>query len=369
MHEFGMVRMSGALTAERAALVQLGRVLEAIGQGRTWPGHASGLVEAEYRALDRAVREAHITNGWATEQNVRFACSAWAEALRPASVDEWIARYPELERTHSPQFTVGLVLAGNVPLVGLHDVLCVWLSGHRAAVKCSSQEPALLPAVVAVLDRFAPGTMDRIRFLQGPMSGADAVIATGSDNTARYFEHYFGHLPRIVRRNRVSVAILDGTETPAELQALAEEVFRYFGLGCRNVSKVMLPRDFDLDRLFGAFFSWQDIVHHKKYGNNYDYTRALWMLDGVPFLENGFLLVRETEELASPVATLFVERYDDAGSLAARMAGWREKLQCVVGHGHVPFGQAQTPQLWDYADGADTMRFLLDLSRPADPLR
>jgi len=190
----------------------------------------------------------------------------------------------------------------------------------------------------------------------------DAVIATGSDNTARYFEHYFGHLPRIVRKSRVSVAVLDGSETPEELAALGEDVFRYFGLGCRNVAKVYLPRDFDLDRLFGAFFPWKDIVHHHKYANNYTYTRAVWMLDRVPFVENGFLLLREAEALPSAVSTLHWERYDDRASLEADLAACATSIQCVVGHGHVPFGRAQYPALWDYADGVDTMRFLLGLA-------
>jgi hypothetical protein len=344
-----------------AALAQFGTVLTAIGEARAWPGHAIGLAEGEYALLDAALRQAQRFNGWSTEEEVRFACRAWGKALTADAVAQWIAMYPTLSSPRSPERTVGLVLAGNVPLVGLHDVLCVWLSGHRAEVKCSSQEPELLPALIAALDHLAPGTAERIHFTSGKLGPIDAVIATGSDNTARYFEHYFGHLPRIVRKNRVSVAVLDGSETGEELSALGEDVFRYFGLGCRNVSKLFLPRDFDVDRIFKAFFPWKDIVHHNKYGNNYDYTRALWMLDRVDFLENGFLLLKEDEALASPVATLFHERYDDAADVEARIANQREKIQCVVGHGHTPFGQAQHPALWDYADGADTMRFLMDL--------
>jgi hypothetical protein len=357
-----MVRNEGAVLQDRvAALVQLGRVMEAIGAGQAWPGHAIGLSEVEYGVLDREVRQAQVANGWATEENVRHASTAWSHALQHAPLEEWLAAYPALAQERGTVRRVGLILAGNVPLVGLHDVLCTWLSGHVAVVKCSSQEPGLLPALVRILDQFAPGTLERITFAEGKLGAVDAVIATGSNNTARYFEHYFGHLPRIVRRNRVSVAVLDGTESADELAALGEDVFRYFGLGCRNVSKVYIPRDFDLDRLFGAFFPWKEIVHHNKYGNNYDYTRALWMLDQVPFLENGFLLVREDDALPSPVATLHYERYTDPRVIGEALRAKAGEIQCIVGHGQVPFGQAQQPGLADYADGVDTIRFLLEL--------
>jgi hypothetical protein len=350
-----------ALQERVRALAQLGKVMAALGRGEGWPGHAVGLLEDEFLQLDAAIRMAWQHNGWSTEENVRFALKAWGAALSTDGIGEWISRYPELAAPRAQERTVGLILAGNVPLVGLHDALSVWLAGHRASVKCSSQEPELIPLLMKALDHFATGTAQRFAFTTGKLGAVDAIIATGSDNTARYFEHYFGHLPRIVRKNRVSIALLDGSESEAELAALGEDVFRYFGLGCRNVSKVLLPRGYDLDRLFGAFFPWQDIVHHKKYGNNYDYTRALWMLDRVPFLENGFLLMKEDASLGSPVATLFHEGYADAAQAEAYLIANAERIQCVVGKGRVPFGQAQQPALWDYADGVDTMRFLLDL--------
>lgn len=344
-----------------AALVQLGVVMGHLGRGDAWPGHHCGLSEVEYDELDRAVRDAWLYNGWATEENVRHALGAWSNALATENVQSWVRRYPALGARINVVRTVGLVLAGNVPLVGLHDVLAVWLTGHRGQVKCSSQEPALIPALVGALDRFLPGTADALVIVNGKLGPVDAVIATGSNNTARYFEHYFGHLPRIVRRSRVSVAVLDGSESETELEALGEDVFRYFGLGCRNVSKVYVPEDFDLDRLFRALYPWEEVVNHKKYGNNYDYTRALWLLDGVDFLENGFLLVRETEALASAVATLHVERYTERESVMKELEAKDQEVQCIVGHGAVPFGQAQHPALWDYADGVDTLAFLLGL--------
>ncbi len=350
-----------ALETKVAALAQLGVVMKAIGRSEAWPGHAIGLAEAEYHALDQVVRDAHIQNGWATEENVRHAFAAWAEALAVDDIQTWVEAYPELASTRNAVRTVGLILAGNIPLVGLHDVLCVWLSGHNARVKCSTQETELVPTLISVLDRFVPGTSDRIIFTTGKLGEVDAVIATGSNNSARYFEHYFGHLPRIVRKSRVSVAVLNGSETEEELSALGEDVFRYFGLGCRNVSKVFVPQDFDLDRLFRAFFPWKEIVHHNKYANNYDYTRALWMLDRINFTENGFLLLKEDSALASPVATLFYERYADNEAVYTRLREEAGSIQCVVGPLLVPHGRTQYPELKDYADGVDTMRFLLDL--------
>lgn len=343
------------------ALVQLGRVMGHIGRGEAWPGHASGLSGPEYMELDRHVREAGIANGWATEENVRYAFSAWAQALGAEEVGRWVSAYPDLQRAHGRSMRVGVILAGNVPLVGLHDVLCVWLSGHTAHIKCSSQEPALIPALMNVLGRFEPDTADRVAFMSGKLGDVDAIIATGSDNTLRYFEYYFGHLPRLVRGSRVSVAVLDGSETEAELQALGEDVFRYFGLGCRNVTKLYVPQDFDLDRIFGAFFQWKDIILHNKYANNYEYARALWLLDGVHFLENGFLLLREERSLPSAVATLHYERYADRSAVDAELERRAGEVQCVVGHHAVPFGQAQHPGPGDYADGVDTLRFLLEL--------
>lgn len=349
------------LVAREAALAQLGLVMGHLGRGEAWPGHSCGLNEAEYDALDTTIRRAHQRNGWFTEANVRHAFSAWSFALDPERLRRWIMNYPHLAQERDPQRTVGLVLAGNIPLVGLHDVLCVWLSGHRARVKCSSQDPELVPALINVLERFGPGTAQEVVFTTGKLGEVEAVIATGSNNTSRYFEHYFGHLPRIVRKSRVSVAVLDGTETEAELGALGEDVFRYFGLGCRNVAKLYLPQDFELDRVFKGLFSWQDVLHHNKYANNYTYTRALWMLDRVPFLENGFVLLKEDAALASPVGALHYERYSDQAGLRKHLSEQAGSIQCIVGHGSVPFGKAQMPEIGEYADGVDTIRFLLEL--------
>lgn len=344
-----------------AALAQLGTILGLLGRSENWPGHSCGLNEAEYEELNRAIALAHQQNNWFTETNVRHALGAWAVALSGPALRDWLNNYPDLGRPQKRQCTVGLVLAGNLPLVGWHDVLCVLLSGYKAKIKCSSQDQVLLPALITALDRLLPGSADVLEVPQGKLDKIDAVIATGSNNTSRYFEYYFKHIPRIVRKSRTSVAILDGKETTEELTALGEDIFRYFGMGCRNVSKLYLPSDYDLDRVFNAIFPWKDIVNHNKYANNYDYQRALWMLDQVAILENGFVLLKEDTALASPIGAIYYEHYQDLSTVEEQIAEQVDQIQCVVGHGHVPFGQSQFPALNDYADGADTMEFLLDL--------
>lgn len=357
----GTIGQEATVEQRIAGLVRVGAVCAEVGAGRPWPGHACGLTREEYDAFVHTVEAARHRNGWFTAENVRHALSAWGALLTTAELQAWTAAYPDLARNDRPVRTVGLILAGNIPLVGLHDLVCVLLSGHRARVKASSEDAGLTQGVLDLLRLLAPEAAARVELVADKLGAVDAVIATGSDNTARYFQHYFGHLPLVVRRNRTSVAVLDGTETPTELAALGEDVFRYFGLGCRNVGKVFLPADFDLDRLFGAIFPWKDIVLHGKYANNYDYHKALWLLDGVPLLENGFLLVKEDVALHSPVGALFVERYIDRAAVDQRLGAEAARIQCVVGHGQVAFGQAQAPGLTDYADGVDTMAFLLSL--------
>lgn len=339
------------------AFVQLGRVFGAIGGSKAWPGFSSGLAEREYTDMEATIRRAGLVNGWFTEVNVRHMLASLAEMLDERALRQWLADHKEPAAVRS----VGVIMAGNIPLVGFHDLLCVVLTGHIARIKPSSQDNVLVPAVVELLERFAPGIKAQICIDNGKLGPVDALIATGSNNTSRYFEHYFGHLPRLVRKGRVSVAVLDGSESGDELAALGEDVFRYFGLGCRNVSKLYIPHDYDLDRLFGAIFHWKGVVDHNKYGNNYDYNKAVWLLERVPILENGFLLLREAEALASPVASLYYERYTDHGKVLADLRTKQEEIQCIVGHGYVPFGRSQHPALDDHADGMNTLTFLANL--------
>jgi hypothetical protein len=346
--------------AERVnVFVQLGQLFQLFAETAPWPGHSCGLSEAEYAAFDRSITGAFTRNGWFTEDNVRHAIGGLAKMLNAQGLQQWLGNYA-ISADHRPK-VIGLILAGNIPLVGFHDLLCTLIAGHMARVKCSSDDAGLTEAVVSLIGHLSPDLAARITVVKERLGEVDAVIATGSDNTARYFEHYFGHLPRIVRKSRTSVAVLDGTETPEELAALGDDLFRYFGLGCRNVTKLYVPRDFDLDRLFGVILPWGHIADHNKWANNYEYHKAIWMMDRVPLIENGFVLLKEDAGLHSPLGSIFYERYDDRAQVDALLNERASKVQCVVGHGHLPFGQAQCPGLGDYADGVDTMTFLLSL--------
>lgn len=343
-----------------AVFEQVGRLFGLFGESAPWPGHACGLNEVEFAAFDEAVQRARSRNAWFTEENVRHMLGSLSAMLEHQALSSWLAAYPELG-SDRPSKTIGLITAGNIPLVGFHDLLCVLLSGHRVRLKVSSDDAGLTPAVLELLHLIAPDLGSRVEVAQQKLGDVDAVIATGSNNTARYFEHYFGHLPRIIRKNRTSVAVLDGSETEAELAALGEDLFRYFGLGCRNVSKLYLPNDFDLDRLFKAIFPWSHLAQHHKWANNYDYHKAIWLMDRVPLIENGFVLFKEDAGLHSPLGSVFYERFTDRSGMAAALDSRKEEIQCIVGHGYMTFGNAQCPGPQDYADGVDTMKFLVGL--------
>ena len=318
------------------------------------------------------LRTAESQNRWFTPDFIREAMHAHGSMLKEDVLGQWFAKYPELAWPASPR-KVGLVLAGNLPLVGWHDLLCVLASGHSAVVKCSSEDRVLIPAAVEAWDAFAGGEIkQRVEFVQGTLQGIDSVIATGSANTNRYFEYYFRDLPKVLRSQRTSVAVLDGSESHDQLKDLASDVFQYYGLGCRSVTKLLLPRGFDLDRLFGAWVEWDFVAQNNKYANNYDYHKAVWLLNQESLIENGFLLVKEDSGWVSPVGTLFYEWYDDLADVRALLEAEADRLQCVstqspeaLGLASVPcveLGQTQQPQPWDYADGVDTMNFLLALS-------
>lgn len=256
-------------------------------------------------------------------------------------------------------------MAGNIPLVGFHDFLTVLMSGHSVQIKQSSSDAFFLPLIALFLGHVEPGFKDKIIFSEERLSEFDAVIATGSNNTARHFEYYFGDYPHIIRRNRNSVAILTGEESSEDLDALGEDIFRYFGLGCRSVSKLMVPSDYDFDLLFGAIYRFKDLIDYDKYRNNYDYNKAVYLMSRFELLENGFVMLKEDASYASPIATLFYEYYNDEDSLKKKLETDADLIQCIVGKGndlnYIPFGQTQKPQLNDYADGVDTFEFLVSL--------
>jgi hypothetical protein len=308
--------------------------------------------------LNAAITKTYQFNHWFTPENTRHALAQWGEALRTENLLQW--REMEGGEREVNRTRVGVVMAGNLPLVGLHDFLSVFLSGHFAVVKMSSDDDKLLPVLMKVLLRFDP-LYEGDWVVVDQLSDMGAVIATGSDNTARYFEYYFGRYPNIIRKNRTSVAVLTGEESEEELVALGEDIFRYYGMGCRNVNYILMHEDFDIQRFFGAIVGYSDVVNNNKYGNNYDYYRALFMLNQDDFLENGFAILRESDVLHTPVSILHYGRFQTADDVKTRLQGWDGQVQCVVGKDYIPFGQAQNPSLWDYADGVNTMSFLANL--------
>ncbi len=254
-------------------------------------------------------------------------------------------------------------MAGNIPLVGFHDFISVLISGHDVLVKQSSNDKHLLPFLSKYLKYVEPSLKGKITFTDEKLEGFDAVIATGSDNTARYFEYYFKDKPSIIRKNRNSVAVLTGNETKEQLAALSEDVFRYYGLGCRNVSKLFVPADYSFDNFFEAMYPWHSIINENKYANNYDYNKAVYLMSEFDMLENGFLMIKEDTSYASPIATLFYEKYNSIEELKEKLSTDNDMIQCIVANNvvenEVAFGKTQSPQLWDYADGIDSVDFLL----------
>lgn len=313
--------------------------------------------------LDRLLEQTRQQNPWFTRESCLYALNYWGEALQETSLIEWLSAYPKIVGT---PLRVALITAGNIPLVGFHDVICVLLTGNNAQVKCASKDTLLLKHLVSRLSEIDPNLANRISFTEGKLGAFDAVIATGSNNTSRYFEYYFSKKPHIIRKNRHGVAVLTGTESPAELKGLAEDVFRYFGMGCRSVSKLFVPQGYDFDPLFNAFYPFKDLINHQKYGNNYDYNKAVYLMSGSPMLDNGFLLLKEDEGLGSPIGTLFCETYKSQEAVIEKLSASQEQLQCVVGGSWlseaVPFGNSQKPELGTYADGVDTVDFLLKTS-------
>lgn len=339
------------------AFSRLGTVMKEVGSGNEFPGMSLGVTESEYLELQRTVNKQVQFNGWFTKEAVRQSLSALGEWLEKEQLEKWIAAYDWNEHPKR----VAIIMAGNIPLVGFHDLLCVILSGNTAVCKMSSDDKTLLPALVHILCHFLPDLTDRIVLSEGRIGEIDAVIATGSNNSHLYFEQYFGKYPHIFRKNRTSVAVLDGNENEAELTRLGTDIFSYFGLGCRNVSHLLLPEGYDFNQFFQGIFSHSDIINHFKYGNNYDYNKTVYLMNQLPLLDNNFVLLRETEDLHSPLAMIHYHFYKNDNDINDYLKKHEEALQVVVGKTYTPFGQAQSPDLSDYADGIDTMKWLNSL--------
>ena len=297
-------------------------------------------------------------NPWFTPENVKMAITAIAEELTEENLVRWTIEYPKLKEQKNP-IRVGVIMAGNIPLAGFHDFLSVLISGNSLIAKTSSKDNELIAYISDKLCSINPLFIKRIEFTDGTLANFDAVIATGSDNSSRYFDYYFGKYPNIIRKNRNSVAILDGNETEDELKALGLDIFSYFGLGCRNVSKVYLPKGYDLKAISRHWDSFKGVINHSKYANNYDFNKAVYLVNKEAFYDTGYLLLKEESKISSPVSVLYYEYYESQYAVEQQTELLKEKIQCVVGKLNIPYGKAQWPHLWDYADGIDTIEFLL----------
>ncbi|MDB9961606.1 acyl-CoA reductase [Oceanihabitans sp.] len=315
-----------------------------------------------FDGLKHQIKVAQEHNGWFTNENIIYALASWSNTLNNNIISEWLERY---NFNHIDEKKVAIIMAGNIPLVGFHDFLSVLISGHEVLVKQSSNDKHLLPFLAKYLEHVEPEFKGKITFTDGKLEHFDAVIATGSDNTARYFEYYFKNKPAIIRKNRNSVAILNGNESEAQLEALSEDIFRYYGLGCRNVSKLFVPKNYNFEAFFKGVFHWNTIINGAKYANNYDYNKAVYLMSEFDILENGFLMIKEDASFASPIATMFYEYYNDETELKAKIEKNKNNIQCIVGQGfdsnEIAFGKTQQPNLWDYADDVDTIAFLLKI--------
>lgn len=344
------------------AFTKLGTFLSQFQADGVVRNDAVELNEMFFEPFNMQLNRASEFNGWFTKDNVLIAFSKWSKILNKKNLDQWTSNY---NLTHIKAKKIGVIMAGNIPLVGFHDFLVVLISGHDIIVKQSSSDSYFLPLIAKYLEYVEEGFKGKIVFTDDRLSDFDAVIATGSNNTARYFDYYFGKYPHIIRRNRNSAAVLTGNESHEDLKNLGEDIFRYFGLGCRSVSKLFVPEGYDFDKLFTAIYDYKVVLNYDKYINNYDYNKAVYLMSQYKLLENGFLMLKEDESYASPIATLFFEYYKNEKRLEQKLEDDKEAIQCLVGnsdqHNMINFGETQNPQLWDYADDVDTLAFLQKL--------
>ncbi|MCK5029055.1 MAG: hypothetical protein KAR57_05430 [Bacteroidales bacterium] len=339
------------------SFVQLGEFLRAYSKGEIEP--------ARSKDLNDIVINDRIYNPWFTEQNIKDSIKAIGESLTSEKLHLWVNQYPNLINQKITK-TIGVVTAGNIPLVGFHDFISILLSGNKFLGKLSTKDNRLLKFIVDYLIELDKEFENLIEFTEEKLENFDAVIATGSNNTARYFEYYFGKYPHIIRKNRNSVAVLTGDETKEEIELLAKDVFSYFGLGCRNVSKLFIPADYSFEKFFENIEDYSYVYQHNKYANNYDYNKSVYLMNQIQHLDNGFVILKEDEGLSSPIGVLFYQYYNKIDDVKQFLEMNENQIQCVVSNQDVvkdkiPFGKAQQPELWDYADNVDTMSFLLNL--------
>ncbi len=314
--------------------------------------------------IEKQITEQHFYNAWFTPENVEFALKSWSILLTKQNIEKWLNSY-EIDELKRPK-NIGVILAGNIPLVGMHDFISVLISGNKFIGKLSSKDDSLLKLIAEMVCDIDPEFSKSIIFTQNILQNFDAVIATGNNNSARYFEYYFAKFPTIIRKNRNSIAILDGTETDEDLINLSNDIFLYFGLGCMNVSKIYIPKNYNFDRFFLSMDKWKYLCQHNKYANNYDYHKSVYQMNRIEFLDNGFTLFKNDGQIYSPLAVIFYEYYLDIINFVAEINKKSDEIQCVVSNNcnvknSIKLGTSQSPQLWNYADNIDTMKFLIKL--------
>lgn len=345
------------------ALVELGKVMGRASESNTLTGNSFA---DEYPELYNSLQEAYQQNPWFTPANISFALNAWKETLNESAIASWIKSYePGIQNTQSKK--VAVIMAGNIPLVGFHDFMCTIIAGHSFIGKLSSTDKVLLPAIADILCKIEPLFKEKIQFTEGILKNFDAIIATGSNNTARYFEYYFSKYPHIIRKNRNGVAVLTGNEDSEAYKKLGSDICTYFGLGCRNISKVFIPEGFAPEKLYSAIEPNKKILFdHFKYMNNHSYHRSIYLLNNTPHLDNDVFLLTESEQYSSPIPVLYYEFYKNIESVKEKLSLDDEFIQCIATDAFtnsktVPIGCTQSPGLDDYADGIDTIKFLIDL--------
>jgi Acyl-CoA reductase (LuxC) len=336
------------------AFSELGYILKGSLEGRS-DRHSGKLLSL--------INEQYLKNPWFTPGNVKMALKAISDKLTEDNLRTWTARYPEPDENHKP-VRAGVIMAGNIPLVGFHDMLSVLISGNSLVARTSSKDPELIVEIGEILCSINKEFREAIKFTDKFLTGFDVVIATGSDNSSRYFEYYFGKYPHIIRKNRNSVAIIEGDETRVEFEKLGKDIFSYFGLGCRNISKLYIPAGYDFKKMVPSWSGFEEVINHSKYANNYDYCKAVYLVNSEKFLDTGYLLLKESASISSPVGVLYFEYYNSSAELESRLKIDNEKIQCITGKKWIPFGKSQAPELWDYSDNIDTLDFLLKINMP-----
>ena len=336
--------------------VTLGKIFAAAATSAGCPGfekHVSGLKEI--------AQNYHNYNGWFTENFVKMQLLSLSKMLN----ENDLTRFEKVYGENQPiEKTVKIIAAGNIPLVCFHDIFCVLFSGKKCVVKFSQKDRLLPFAVMNILKELNPELQDRFIEEKDERIGFDAIIATGSNNSSRYFDYYFSKYPHIIRRNRNSVAVLTGEVSDEDYQKLGEDIFAYYGLGCRSVSKIYVPKGYDFQEFFKHIVSFSDVINNPKYADNYDYNKAVYLMSGTKLLDNNFLLLKDDSALSSPIGVLFCECYQNLEKLSERLSLQSGEIQCVVSNQEisglktVPFGAAQNPSVFDFADGVDTMQFL-----------